>query len=177
MNKDFIYLIDQNRGIICSLINKYFNDVHLKQDMEQNIIVEAYESYPNFKWECKFSTWLHTIAKNVIVSFLRSTRYTLNKRITSVCFNNVFFEITEKDSKAERIQKFETKLLEFCISRLNSFEQRLVHLYLKDLSYRQMSELTGLNENNLRVIMNRAKEKMRKSKDIFISKQCPFLIQ
>jgi RNA polymerase sigma-70 factor (ECF subfamily) len=35
-------------------------------------------------------------------------------------------------------------------------------LYLEDRSYEEMEDILGINQNNLRVKMNRIKEKLRK---------------
>ena len=41
-------------------------------------------------------------------------------------------------------------------------ERAIIMLYLEDKSYDEMEEILGINQNNLRVKMNRIKEKLRK---------------
>jgi RNA polymerase sigma-70 factor (ECF subfamily) len=48
------------------------------------------------------------------------------------------------------------------IDRLSDLEKALVMLYLEDRSYDEMEEILGINQNNLRVKMNRIREKLRK---------------
>ena len=48
------------------------------------------------------------------------------------------------------------------INRLSDVEKALVMLYLEDKSYEEMEEIMGINQNNLRVKMNRIREKLRK---------------
>jgi RNA polymerase sigma-70 factor (ECF subfamily) len=48
------------------------------------------------------------------------------------------------------------------IDRLSEIEKALVMLYLEDRSYEEMEEILGINQNNLRVKMNRIREKLRK---------------
>jgi len=48
------------------------------------------------------------------------------------------------------------------IRQLSEIERALVMLYLEDKSYDEMEEILGINQNNLRVKMNRIKEKLRK---------------
>lgn len=48
------------------------------------------------------------------------------------------------------------------IDKLTEVEKALVMLYLEDKSYDEMEEIMGINQNNLRVKMNRIKEKLRK---------------
>jgi RNA polymerase sigma-70 factor (ECF subfamily) len=48
------------------------------------------------------------------------------------------------------------------INHLTEIEKAIVMLYLEDKSYEEMEEILGINQNNLRVKMNRIKEKLRK---------------
>lgn len=48
------------------------------------------------------------------------------------------------------------------IRQLSEIERALVMLYLEDKSYEEMEDILGINQNNLRVKMNRIKEKLRK---------------
>ena len=47
------------------------------------------------------------------------------------------------------------------ISRLSEVEKAIVMLYLEDKSYEEMEEILGINNGNLRVKMNRIKDKLR----------------
>jgi len=47
------------------------------------------------------------------------------------------------------------------IEQLNQIEKAIVMLYLEDKSYEEMEEILGINQGNLRVKMNRVKDKLR----------------
>ena len=47
------------------------------------------------------------------------------------------------------------------IEQLNEIDRAIVMLYLEDKSYEEMEEILGLSQGNLRVKMNRLKEKLR----------------
>ena len=47
------------------------------------------------------------------------------------------------------------------IRNLSELEKALVMLYLEDKTYDEMEDILGINQNNLRVKMNRIKEKLR----------------
>ena len=48
------------------------------------------------------------------------------------------------------------------IRELSELERAIVMLYLEDKSYDEMEDILGVNQNNLRVKMNRIKDKLRK---------------
>jgi RNA polymerase sigma-70 factor (ECF subfamily) len=47
------------------------------------------------------------------------------------------------------------------IEQLNAVEKAIVMLYMEDRTYLEMEEILGLSQGNLRVKMNRIKEKLR----------------
>ena len=47
------------------------------------------------------------------------------------------------------------------IEQLNKIEKAIVMLYLEDKTYEEMEEILGINQGNLRVKMNRVKDKLR----------------
>ena len=138
---------------VCRL---YCYDEHDRQDLFQEIIVQLWRSYPAFRGESKFSTWLYRIALNTAISDLRR-----QKRRTSPLdpdqIPTHFQDIRYGTEEEEQLQQ-----LYAAIERLTEIEKALVMLYLEDKSYDEMEEILGINQNNLRVKMNRVKEKLRK---------------
>ena len=129
---------------------------HDRQDLFQEIIVQLWRSYPRFRGEAKFSTWLYRIALNTAISNLRKTK----GRIASVDPANLpvgIQDIQYGKEKEEQLQQ-----LYAAIGQLTEVEKALVMLYLEDRSYEEMEEILGIPQNNLRVKMNRIKEKLRK---------------
>jgi RNA polymerase sigma-70 factor (ECF subfamily) len=64
--------------------------------------------------------------------------------------------------KPETIQESEqTERLFAALKKLNDEEKALITLYLEELSYRQIAEITGITENNVGVKLNRIKGKIQ----------------
>jgi RNA polymerase sigma-70 factor (ECF subfamily) len=66
-------------------------------------------------------------------------------------------DIQYSSEKEEQLQQLYT-----AIDRLTELEKALTMLYLEDKSYQEMEEILGISQNNLRVKMNRIKDKLRK---------------
>lgn len=69
-------------------------------------------------------------------------------------------EIGDDSDAAEKEEQF-SQMYE-AIRELSELERAIVMLYLEDRSYDEMEDILGVNQNNLRVKMNRIKEKLRK---------------
>ncbi|MFT6810050.1 MAG: DNA-directed RNA polymerase specialized sigma24 family protein [Saprospiraceae bacterium] len=54
----FINLIQEHAGIIFKVIHLYIDDEEDQKDVHQEILIQAWKSYGNFKGKSKFSTWL-----------------------------------------------------------------------------------------------------------------------
>lgn len=152
----FIRLVNQHRGILHKVCRLYcFNETD-RQDLFQEIIVQLWRSYPSFKGDAKFSTWLYRIALNTAISDLRRQR----RRIAFADPESVPAGIQDIQYSGEKEEKLQ--LLYKSINRLTELEKALTMLYLEDKSYQEMEEIMGISQNNLRVKMSRIKDKLRK---------------
>ena len=129
---------------------------HDRQDLFQEIIIQLWRSYPSFRGEAKFSTWLYRIALNTAISGLRKQR----RQIMLTDPESLPVELQDIQYSAEKEEQLQQ--LYAAISRLTEVEKALTMLYLEDKSYQEMEEILGISQNNLRVKMNRIKEKLRK---------------
>jgi RNA polymerase sigma-70 factor (ECF subfamily) len=127
-----------------------------RQDLFQEIIIQLWRSYPSFRGEAKFSTWLYRIALNTAISGLRKQR----RQIVLTDPESLPIELQDIQYSAEKEEQLQQ--LYAAINRLTEVEKALTMLYLEDKSYQEMEEILGISQNNLRVKMNRIKEKLRK---------------
>ena len=67
-----------------------------------------------------------------------------------------------KDDSSDIAREERLKELYTAIRQLSELERAIVMLYLEDKGYDEMEYILGINQNNLRVKMNRIKEKLRK---------------
>jgi len=97
-------------------------------------------------------------------------RIALNTAISDLRKKKHHIITTEPDGLPDGIddiqnyQEKEDKLKQLyaAIGQLTEIEKAIVMLYLEDRSYDEMEDILGINQNNLRVKMNRIKDKLRK---------------
>jgi len=127
-----------------------------RQDLFQEIVIQLWKSYPKFRGDSKFSTWLYRIALNTAISDLRKQK----KHITLTEPANLPTEIADIQYYKEKEEQLQQ--LHNAIAQLTEIEKAITMLYLEDRSYDEMEDILGINQNNLRVKMNRIKDKLRK---------------
>jgi RNA polymerase sigma-70 factor, ECF subfamily len=153
---EFVGLLNQHRSILFKICNLYCPSGPDREDLFQEMVIQLWKSYPHFRGESKFSTWLYRIALNTAISGLRKQNRGLGTRGLESLPEQAP-DIPYEQEREEQLQ-----LLYQAISQLSSIERAFLMLYLEDKSYHEMEEILGINENNLRVKMNRIKEKLRK---------------
>ncbi len=150
---EFLALVDQHQGIIHKVCRLYRDTPEDQEDLFQEIIYQLWRSLPSFVGTAKFTTWMYRIALNTAMA-------TYRKKSPQLVFSGTFPERAEEDVSAER-QHREEKMFA-ALKQLNDPEKALIALYLDDLSYREIAELTGLTENHVGVKLNRIKTKIKK---------------
>lgn len=157
LNQDeFVALVHQHRAMLYKVCNLYCASGHDKQDLFQEIVIQLWGAWPRFRGDSKFSTWLYRIALNTAISDLRKQKKIIRSTEPGLLPTEIQ-DIQYNKEKEERLQQ-----LYKAISHLTEIERAIVMLYLEDRSYEEMEDILGINQNNLRVKMNRIKEKLRK---------------
>jgi len=154
----FVSLVNANRSILYKICRMYGATEPDRQDLFQEIVIQLWRSYPSFRGEARFSTWLYRIALNTAISDLRKQRgYGPGSPIDPEQLSIPLQDIQYASDKEEQLQQ-----LYAAIDRLTEVEKALTMLYLEEKSYQEMEEILGISQNNLRVKMNRIREKLRK---------------
>ena len=126
-----------------------------RQDLFQEIVIQLWHAFPKFKGESKFSTWLYRVAINTAITGLRKKR----DFITS--YEPALLPVNVADEGTGGAEEEKLRQLYSAIEQLNLVEKSIVMLYMEDKSYAEMEDILGITEGNLRVKMNRIKEKLR----------------
>ncbi|WP_297100581.1 sigma-70 family RNA polymerase sigma factor [uncultured Draconibacterium sp.] len=156
MEKEFLHIIQKNQGIIHKVCNIYCDTEDDRSDLFQEIVVQLWKSYPNFRRESKVSTWMYRVALNTaITSFKKSKR---RPDQSSLTYENFQIEDEKYDTETEE----NIKVLHKAIQQLTGIEKSIVLLYLENKKYEEIAEITGITQNYVRVKMNRIKKKLKK---------------
>ncbi len=155
-DKTFIQLLNQHQKIIHKVCNLYLNWQEDKEDLFQEITLQAWKAYGQFRGDAKFSTWLYRVALNTAITFFRKDKK--KDFIESVADLPENIDFAERDSIEEK-----TQAMYKAIASLSKIDKAIIMLYLEDYSYAEISEIIGITANNIAVKMNRIKVKLREA--------------
>lgn len=126
------------------------------QDLAQEILLQAWQSLPNFERKASAATWFYRVALHTAMNWHRKDK---PRRARQQPFLEMHAAVTEGCDSAEQAQQRETvERLYQAIHQLPKADAALVLLYLDELSYREMAEVLGISESNVGVKLNRAKK-------------------
>ncbi|CAN5382580.1 sigma-70 family RNA polymerase sigma factor [soil metagenome] len=154
--REFINQIESCRGIIFKVIRLYVNNEDDEKDLFQEILFQAWKSYPRFDGRSKFSTWLYRVSLNTVLTFKRRP----DKVVTDKNFELLPVE-------ADKSYNEETEALYTAIRELNEIDRMIVTLHLDGYENEEIAEISGLTKNNTAVKLHRIKETLtKKLKDL-----------
>jgi RNA polymerase sigma-70 factor, ECF subfamily len=156
LETQFLTDLNNNIGIVHRVCNVYLNDADEKQDLYQEIIYQLWKSYPGFKGEAKFSTWMYKVAMNTAISQLRKS----SKAVKEEPLPDHLPEIASTNEEAQLEDKM--KMLYAVINQLSPVDKAIILLYLDDNSYEQIAAVTGFTKTNVSVRLVRIKKQLEK---------------
>ncbi len=78
IEKDFITLATSNQDIIHRICCMYLDNKADREDLFQEIVLQAWKSFKSFRGDAKFQTWLYRVGLNTAITYIkRGNRYTL----------------------------------------------------------------------------------------------------
>lgn len=149
----FLALIAENQAIIHKVCRLYRDSREDREDLFQEITYQLWRAVPSFKGEAKVSTWLYRVALNTAIASFR-------KKKPDVSYSTSLPDLPEETQSEE--QGIRQERLFAALKQLDDSEKAIVTLYLEELSYQQIAEITGINENYVGVKLNRIKNKIQK---------------
>lgn len=154
LEQQFLSLIEENKKTIYKVSLMYADDNEHQQDIYQDIVLNLWTAFPNFRGDSKDSTWVYRIALNTCISELRRKK---SKPLTTPLTYDL--EQLMDDDSAYRQQVRELYQL---INRLSELERAIILLWLDEKSYDEIAVILGISKSNVGVKITRIKEKLRK---------------
>ena len=126
-----------------------------RRDLFQEILAQLWKSYPSFRNESKFSTWMYRVALNTAITSFKKDKRQPDK--SGISYENLQLAEEIYDSREEE----QIRMLNKAVSQLSGIEKSIILLFLEDKKYEEIAEITGITQNYVRVKMNRIKKKLK----------------
>ncbi|HPI86356.1 MAG: RNA polymerase sigma factor [Bacteroidales bacterium] len=162
MEKEVLFrqIADENKGRIFRICRYFFQDREDCNDACQEALIRIWQNLSTFRNQSQLSTWIYRVTVNTCLTFIRKdkSRKTLFELSGIRSAENRPDEpIIEENPQEEYKLHFFRRFME----ELSPVDRTAVSLYLEELSTREIADVTGLSESNVRVKIHRLKEKIK----------------
>lgn len=151
----FLSLVNKHKGILYKASRIYADSLEDREDLQQEILIQLWKSYQNFKGNSEFSTWMYRVAINTAITYLKKEK----KRTNNHTDVPQHFEVQHEDynsTKDKQLEVFYT-----AVQELKALEKAVIFYFMEGMSHKEIGDNLGLSEGNARVKLNRTKEKIQ----------------
>jgi RNA polymerase sigma-70 factor, ECF subfamily len=164
----FREIVDRYQAKVFSIIYGILRNRNDAEDIAQQVFAKIYFSIKNFDFRSSLLTWIYKITVNECYDYLRK------KRVRKLVYESDFstddslrMENSEPatDQEAPVDQRLAQHDLVFkLLSKISEEDRSLILLKeVEGHSVEELSEMTGLNENTIKVKLFRARQKLVKA--------------
>ncbi len=151
--ESFSKLITMFKKLVFTIIYRMTNDYDLSLDLCQDTFINCFRNISKLKKPGKFKSWLCKIAINLSRDELKKRKREGSiqkyKRENGFAFDNGLSK--------------RTIIINEALGKLKTREREILILYYyKGMAIKEIEELTGLKEGNLKVVLSRARINLRK---------------
>ena len=156
MQKEAVFteLIREHQALLYKVTSIYTDNKEDQEDLFQEIVYQLWKYFDSFRNDSKITTWMYRVAMNTAITFIKKKK----RRPDSVPIADIFIKQSDinNDAYEERL-----RLLYQHLKHLNTLEKGLIFLLLEGKSYKEIAQITGLNDSNVGTRISRIKKKLK----------------
>jgi len=156
----FKTIVSDNGERIRNICRYYNSNVEDQKDMYQEVLVNIWKSLDSFRGDSAMSTWVYRVAVNTSLTFtgkaFRHMKLMVNSDTTNL--NSILDDENLKQKLAEE-KLFDRMQLE--LNQLSVIDKALISLMLEGLSMKEIAEVIGITEANVKVKIHRIKSQLK----------------
>ena len=147
--QSFVRSVAPHQGLVRSLCAAYFPDEEDRADAFQEVLLQLWQSYPTFRGESAFVTWLYRIALRTLIRLAKhQRRYPVGPSSTT------YEPVASPPSDSREI-------IHFALGHLAPPDKALVLLYLEGYRTQEIAQILDLTPTNVSTRFGRIKQKLK----------------
>lgn len=152
----FRVLVDRHKDLVYTIVLKISRNREDAEELAQDVFVKAFQGLSSFRQESSFATWLYRIAFNEAINKFRKKGQKMVSLEEETTADLADYPAEDEDDGLTREEKYEA--IQEAMAVLPEPDQVLMTLfYTQDMPVREISEVTGLSESNVKVRLHRAR--------------------
>ena len=150
----FAYFVNNYQGMAINIAYRICENMQDAEDVVQESFVKAYKNLHTFRLESKFSTWFYRIVFNTAVTFTKTKMWVVDDEVETATIG-----LSSDLDTGNKLDVNETgEIVSHVLSKMpKAYGLMLSLFYLEDNSIKEIAEITGLNNSNVKVMLHRAR--------------------
>jgi RNA polymerase sigma-70 factor (ECF subfamily) len=155
----FSYFVEKYKNMAFSIAFRIIDNREDAEEIVQDSFLKAFRSLNRFKKDSKFSTWLYRIVVNSSLSRARNKKPDVNAADVDDIADSVI-ESVESAYRSLALSE-QNKFIHNALEELSVEDRLLLTLYyLNENSIGEITEITGITGDNVKMKLHRARNKM-----------------
>lgn len=156
----FRRMVEKYQNYVFTIALRVVGNRETAEEVAQDVFLKVYHTLDSFEGKSKFSTWLYTIAYRAAIDVARK------KQLRTELLNDERTGNQQDDLHEDgfdRVNRMDLqRQLEQAIQQLPQEDATIVTLYyLHEKMVREIAEITGLTETNIKTKLHRLRDKLR----------------
>lgn len=156
----FREIVTEHQERVWNICRHYARSIDDTKDLQQEVMINVWRNLGSFRGEAMLSTWIYRIAVNTCLSYIlkenRRSAFSLSMDQHGIA------DLMQDDGMMEKIDtELKLNLLHDAINRLTVIDKLLISLSIEKISCREMAEIIGITEPNVRTKLHRIREELR----------------
>jgi RNA polymerase sigma-70 factor (ECF subfamily) len=150
-------LVDKWKNVAFRFFNRSLKNEADAEDLTQQLFIKIYRSASSYKPKAKFSTFLFTVARNLLIDQIKK-----NNRRFLLSFNEEMCEFSQSVEKFEKSEWQES--LDYAMRGMPEYHRTAILLRVQsELSYREIAEIMKVSESRVKTWIYRARSFLKES--------------
>jgi len=156
----FNQIVSENSERIQRICRYYNSNEEDQKDMYQEVLVNIWKSIESFRGDSAISTWVYRVAVNTSLSFTGKA-FRHMKLMVNGTTQNLNSILDEENLKVKLEQENLLNRLQIELNQLSVIDKALISLMLEGLSMKEIADVIGITEPNVKVKIHRIKGQLK----------------
>ena len=160
-------LLQRHQKVIFTVVSKLVRNREEARDLVQETFMKAFGSLATYREEYQFSTWLHRIASNCAIDFIRKKKIealSLDQPIQTKD-SQVTLEVPDwsANPEAEWVEKQRSLTIQEAIDSLpQGYKEVILYRHKEEKSYQEIAVILGIPVGTVKARIFRGRELLKK---------------
>ena len=147
-------ILNLYKGRIFSYLYRLVKNYQDAEDITFDTFIRCFKSVNSFDINRPFSTWLFSIAHNLVIDFFRKNKQDYEYLDERHAISDDFVEKYERNKKLEKVEK--------ALANLSPIDREIVILFHREEdSYEEISKILNLPVTTIKTRLHRARKRLR----------------